>query len=39
MKRAVWAGIALVGLVIAVTVGGCPRQQVTEKLNQRCDCK
>ncbi len=29
MKRAVWAGVALVGLVIAVIVGGCPRQQAT----------
>lgn len=29
MKRTVCAGIALVGLVIAVGVGGCPRQQAT----------
>jgi len=29
MKRAVCSGIALVGLVIAVGVGGCPRQQAT----------
>ena len=31
MKRAVWAGIALVGLIVVVVVGvgGCPRQQAT----------